>query len=75
MALVSAVMHLYNIFILLFLLSIPFLYLKQSGIDKSTEWSTRPACPSVMCFHNVGNVGATNSLKILYLMFMYVCFM
>ena len=29
---------------------IPFLYFKKSGIDKSTEWSTIPACPSLMYF-------------------------
>ena len=53
MALVFAVMHLYNISNFVLLLSIPFLKfytLKKSGIDKSTEWSTIPARPSLMCF-------------------------
>ena len=47
MALVFAVMHLYNIFLISFVHS--FFILKKSGIDKSTEWSTIPACPSLMC--------------------------
>ena len=71
MALVFAVMHLY-IFLFL-LLSIRFLYfLKKSGIDKSTEWSTIPACPSLMCFFNRGDTEGTNSSKTLCLMFVYV---
>ena len=37
MALVFAVMHLYNILDFLLLLSIPFLYFLKSGIDKLTE--------------------------------------
>ena len=57
------------------LLSIPFLYFKKkSGIDKSTEWSTIPACPSLMCFFNRGDTEGTNSLKILCPMFVYVLF-
>ena len=55
MALVFAVMHLYNISNFVLLLSIPFFEfytLKKSGIDKSTEWSTIPARPSLMCFKN-----------------------
>ena len=44
----------------------------QSGIDKSTEWSTIPACPSLMCFFNRGHTEGTNSLKNLCLMFVYV---
>ena len=46
----------------------------KSGIDKSTEWSTIPACPSRMCFFfffNRGNTEGTNSSKILCLMFVY----
>ena len=34
----------------LLLLSIPFLYLKKSGIDKSAEWSTIPACSKMLLF-------------------------
>ena len=45
----------------------------KSGNDKSTEWSTIPACPSLMCFFNRGDTEGTNSLKILCPMF--VCFM
>ena len=51
MALVFAV---HSFFILLFL---------KSGIDKSTEWSTIPACPSLMCFFNRGDTEGTNSSK------------
>ena len=59
----------------LLLLSIPFfiLFLK-SGIDKSTEWSTIRACPSLMCFFNRGDTEGTNSSKILRSMFVYVLF-
>ena len=46
----------------------------KSGIDKSTEWSTTPACPSLMCFFNRGDTERTNSSKILCLMFVYVLF-
>ena len=75
MTLVFAVMHLYNILNFLLLLSIPFfiLFLK-SGIDKSTEWSTIPACPSLMCFFNRGDTEGTNSSKILCSMFVCVLF-
>ena len=74
MALVFAVMHLYNISNFFYCFC-PFLILyfkKKSGIDKSTEWSTIPACPSFMCFFNRGDTKGTNSLKILCLMFVYV---
>ena len=75
MTLVFAVMHLYNLLNFLLLLSIPFfiLFLK-SGIDKSTEWSTIPACPSLMCFFNRGDTEGTNSSEILCPMFVYVLF-
>ena len=46
----------------------------NSGIDKSTEWSTIPACPSLMCFFNRVDTEGTNSSKILCLMFVYVLF-
>ena len=75
MALVFAVMHVYNIFLLL-LLSIPFFFilLKKSGIDKSTEWSTIPVCPSLMCFFNRGGTKGTNFSINLCSMFVYVLF-
>ena len=44
------------------------------GIDKWMEWSTIPAWPIPMCFFNRGNTERTNFLKILSLMFVYVCF-
>ena len=76
MALVFAVMHLYNIliFFIAFVHSFFILFKKKSSIDKSTEWSTIPACPSLMCFFNRGATEGTNSLKILYSMFMFVLF-
>ena len=49
---------------------------KNSGIDKSTEWSTIPACPSLMCFVfiflNRDNTEGTNSSKTLCLTHAYV---
>ena len=44
-----------------------------ASINK-TEWSTIPACPSLMCYFNRGNTAGTNSSK-MCLMFVYVCFM
>ena len=76
MTLVFAIIHLYDIFYFLLLLSIPFLYFFffKSGIDKSTEWSTIPACPSLTCFFNRGGTEGNNSSKILCPMFVYVWF-
>ena len=64
MALVFAVMHLYNI-LKCFIASVySFFYtFLKSGIDKLTEWSTIPACPSLMCFFNRGDTEETNSSK------------
>ena len=75
MALVFAVMHLYN-FSNFFIASVhSFLKLFfKSGIDKSTEWSKIPACPSLMCFFNRVDTEGTNSSKILCPMFVYVLF-
>ena len=36
------------------------------------EWSTIPACPSLMCFFNRGDTKGTNSLKIMCSIFVYV---
>ena len=41
-------------------------------IDKLTEWSMIPACPSLTCFFNRGNTEGTNSSKILCLTFRFV---
>ena len=72
MTLVFAVMHLYNIF---YCLCAFFFYtFLKSGIDKSTEWSTIPACPSLTCFFYSSDTEGTNSLKILCSMFVYVLF-
>ena len=77
MTLVFAVMHVYNIFLFSiasvhsFSSSSSFFlntFLK-SGIEKSTEWSTIPACPSLMCFFNRGDTEGTNSSKILCSLF------
>ena len=75
MTLVFAVMHLYNIleFFIAPVHSFLILFLK-SGIDKSTEWSTIPVCPSLMCFFNRGGTQGTNSSKVLCSMFVYVLF-
>ena len=52
-----------------------FLYfLKKSGIVKLTEWSMIPACPSLICFFNRGDIKGTNSSQILCSMFVYVLF-
>ena len=75
MALVLPVTHLYikQIASVLLFLSFFNTFLK-SDIDKSTEWSTIPACPSLMCFFNRGGTEGTNSSKILFSMFVYVLF-
>ena len=73
--LVFAVMHLYNIFDFFFIASVhSFFYtFLKSGIDKSTEWSTIPACPtSLMCIFNRSDTEGTNSSKILCSMFVYL---
>ena len=73
MTLVFAVMHLYNILVFFIASVHSFFYtFLKSGIDKSTEWSTIPACPSLMCFFNRGDTKGTNSSKILCPMFVYV---
>ena len=46
----------------------------KSGIDKSTEWSTLPACPSLMCSFNRGGTEGTNSSIVLCSVFVYVLF-
>ena len=56
------------------LLSTPFHTFFQSGIDKSTEWSTISACPSLMCFFNTGDTEGTNSSKMLCSKFVCVLF-
>ena len=57
----------------LLLMSISFYtFLKKSGIDRSTGWSTKPACPSFVCFFDRGDAEGTGSSKVLCLMF--VCF-
>ena len=77
MALVFTVMHLFNFFYFFFLLLLSILFFIIffiSGIDKSTERSTIPACPSLTRFFNMGDTEGTNSSKILCSMFVYVLF-
>ena len=72
MTLVFAVMHLYKKKILL---SILFFYtFLKSGIDGSTEWSTIPACPSLVLFFNRGDTEGTGSTEVLCSMFVYALF-
>ena len=78
MTLVFAVTHLCDI-LEFFIASVHsfffFVYtFLKSGIGKSTEWSTIPACPSLMCFFNRGDTEGTDSSKILCPMFVYVLF-
>ena len=47
----------------------------SSGIDKSTEWSTIPACPNLMCFFNRGNTEGTNSSREKKMFDACVCFL
>ena len=76
MTLIFAVMHLYNVLEYFFIASVhSFFYtFFISGIDKSTKWSTIPACPSLMCFFTRGDTEGTGSSKVLCLMFVYVLF-
>ena len=39
------------------------------------EWLTTPACPSLMCSFNRGNIEGTNSLKICFNVCVYMFFM
>ena len=67
-----AFIYIYMLFFLL-LLSIPFFIpFLNLVLIILTEWSTIPACPSLMCFFNMGDTEGTNSSKILCSMF--VCF-
>ena len=67
-------MHLYNIFLFYIASVYSFFIFEKSGIDKLTEWSTSPECPSLMCFFTRGDTEGTNSLKLLCLMFVCVLF-
>ena len=50
-ALVFAVMHSYNIFLIASVHCFFYNSFKSDiDIDKSTEWSTIPVCPSLACF-------------------------
>ena len=48
-----------------------FILFLKSGIDKLTEWSTIPACPSLMCFFNKGD---TEGTSLMFAFDVCVCF-
>ena len=48
------------------------LFFFKSGINESTDWSTNPACPGLMCIFYRGDTEGTNSSKMLCSMFVYV---
>ena len=50
---------------ILYCVSISILYFSKPDIDK-LEWSTIPACPSLMCSFNRGNIEGTNSSKVCF---------
>ena len=75
----AAIWHWYLLFCIYIIFFIfyyfyPFLFplKKKSDIDKLTEWSTIPACPSLMCFFNKCDTEGANNLEILCFMFVYV---
>ena len=61
-------------FIIFLYILIASVYLRKSGIDESTEWSTIPVFPSLMCFINRDGTEGTNASKILCLILVYVLF-
>ena len=65
MTLVFAIMHLYNI-LKFYMVSVhsSFIFFFNLILINLTEWSTIPACPSLMCSFNRGNIEGTNSSKI-----------
>ena len=75
MALVFAIMNLYNFFYILYCV-FPFLFkiffFNPVSINY-TEWSTVPACPSLMSSFKWGNIEGTNSS--VSDVCVYVCFM
>ena len=71
----------YIIFLFLFFIfviapahSFFILFFFKSDIDKSTEWSTIPARPSLMCFFNRGDTEGTYSSKFCVQCFVYFLF-
>ena len=66
MALVFAVMHLYNFYHFYCFCPFPFyinIYILKSCIGKWTEWSTIAEYHSLMCSFNRGNTEQTHSSK------------
>ena len=73
---VISILHCTSLFVGICICFPPLFYtfFLKSGIDKSTEWSMIPACPSLMCFFNRGDTAGTKSSKIRCSMFVYVLF-
>ena len=69
-----AFIYLKEIFFIASVHSFLYFFKKESGVDKSTEWSTIPACPSLMYVFNRGDTEGTTSSKKFCLMFVYVLF-
>ena len=67
-----AFIYLFDIFIIASDHSFFFNTFFKSGIDKSREWSTIPACASLTCFFHRGNTEGTNFSKFLFVV--CVCF-
>ena len=68
MELVFAIMHLYIKYHIVSYHSF-FIFFFNLVLINYTEWSTIPACPSLMCSFNRGNI------EHLCLVIVYVCFM
>ena len=65
MALVLAIMHLYNIFKFYIVYANSFFFFFLSpGINKLDGMVKIPACPSLMCSFNRGYIEGTNSSEI-----------
>ena len=58
LTLAFAIMHIYHFLYILYCVC-PFLFIFYFNLV-STEWSTIPACPSLMCSFNRGNTEGTN---------------
>ena len=71
MALVFAIMHLVNFFDFVTVHSFTIFYFNMVSVNL-TEWSTIPACPSLMCSFNRGNIEESNS-ESTFLFYVCVC--
>ena len=73
MALVFAIMHLYAFAFFIVSVNSFLIFFFNLVLINKTEWSTLPACSSLRCSFNRGNIEGTNSSN-LCLMCVYVCF-